>query len=241
MVLLRSFAALAAAALGAFATAQELRLDLRLAAEASVAIARHAQPSAVALLVAPTERLIPLGQEWILGDSVIVAVDFAPPTEREFAFPIGEEAVSRLGARVQAVALDSQGVFVASTVLVPGQLPPAGEVQAPLANVRLSLAILETVPPRTQLMVEFTAPTDGYALRAASVVRSGNATDVYVLLKTPGPGEGNLDVVEEHSLALDLGSDAGAFVRVHGATSPAVVMPPMWKFVRLEELVVPMQ
>jgi hypothetical protein len=64
------------------------------------------------------------------------------------------------------------------------------------------------------IWVEFETPSNDYALRFEESRQSGDGTDVFLTLEEPGPGEGQLDVVEFHSMAIGVSRQNGNHVRV---------------------------
>lgn len=85
-----------------------------------------------------------------------------------------------------------------------------------LNHVRLELISTDSIPPEFTLVASFEAISDDFGLHVQSVARRGENTDVFLVLKEPGPGEGLRDVVEWHLASVPLGLNPGQ-LRVFGA------------------------
>ena len=96
---------------------------------------------------------------------------------------------------IQAGMIDLSGKVRANpsvpvSGLAPEQAGILSETQARAMDVRLS------VTSHGKLLAEFDARSDGYAWLPVEVDEDHGCKDVYLTLKTPGKGEGNLDVAE---------------------------------------------
>lgn len=174
------------------------------------------------LLVAPDCKIGTIGGVDFLLNGVVVGL--VPRTrEAEWTLPFPPIFVAKWDLHVQALVLD-QGQVVGGPIVAMRELFAPDryveeEYKGALAKVRRRLERVDAGGYR--FVAEFTATSDGFALYHAAVVRHGEFTDVYLTLKTPGPGEGFLDLMQELQAAVELGAQPGAQVRVFAYTDPA--------------------
>jgi hypothetical protein len=177
----------------------------------------------VAMLAALGADTVRLGTGTVLASPVVLGL--AKDRRDVVVLPLAPAVAAAAGVHVQAVLLDAGGMIAPGIVLPIDRTPPPQPVlpSEPLAAVRLALEQGQGSVPAFALHAAFTAPTDGYGLRVHALVRHDHGTDVYLRLDTPGPGEGMLDIVEEHELLTKLGTDPGAKVRVLAVAAPSLV------------------
>ena len=70
------------------------------------------------------------------------------------------------------------------------------------------------VQPRTGLLVTFTTPSNDYRAWHLCTDLSADRTRVFLILQEPGTGQGQLDIVEQHRVWVDLGDGQLGSVRV---------------------------
>ena len=90
-------------------------------------------------------------------------------------------------------------------------------------QVESVLASFALPPLVSSYSVEITAtvPSNDWDLLHQVTRQSPNGTEVFLILKEPGPGEGELDVVETHRLTVDLGGQNPGGVRVYVGVTEA--------------------
>lgn len=173
-----------------------------------------------ALLVAPDAATLPFGGAEVLANGVLAG--FHPMTAlAEHRLPLLPALAAQYGLHLQAVVLDQNG-------LVAGPVMPAARLFDPLVpdeHVHVAPGRIDEVRAvlrfdyaanETTLLCTFEATSDGYALGAIATLRHADTTDVWLALKTPGPGEGMLDIAQTLTVEVPLGLDYGTKVRLFG-------------------------
>lgn len=192
------------------------------AAEQVVITTTYREPVPQLLLVAADRESVTIeGVEFLSNGAV---VGFVPKARTaEWVLPFPSPVLTIYDVHVQALVLD-HGRLVGGPIVptryvfeVDAFLPV--EHKAPLTEVAMGLERADVGD--YWFVAEFVARSDGYAIYDAAVVRHAEVTDVYLALKTPGPGEGFLDIMEELQIVVDLGAEPGAQVRVFAFADPA--------------------
>lgn len=208
----RVFTPLLAAALAGTAAAQTdlptLQLDLH-PAQVGVSIAQQGTfLGALVLGFTPDTFQLPGGQH-ILANPV-VAWYAAGDNVIANRFLVAPAVLADLDLYVQAVTLTGNAVGATEPVRMRQYL-----LDNPLLpDLAVNLAWAESQPPRLQLMADYEGRSDGYGLAVVAVEPTETGTDVYLWWRTPGPGEGMLDIVEHHLAFADLGTVPGKQVRL---------------------------
>lgn len=186
-------------------------------------VTMHETPVAHVLLASLSQNTVWIGGLEFLADAVVIGM--VPSTyAATFDLPVGAATAVDFGLHLQAVVLD--GVEIESGPVVPAVtafepkafMPKPGPVAGYLSKLDMRVDIADS--GNAWFVANFEATSDGFAMRAAAVVRNANTSDVYLTLKTPGPGEGMNDVMQNLRLDIDLGLEPGMHVRVWAIEGP---------------------
>lgn len=179
-------------------------------------------PAAHLLLAAPNGKVVSIGGVEILADGLVLGLvpNVATAT---FVLPMTAKDAAAYGVHLQALVFDGNRIIggpvvAAATAFDPtpfGPVSPTGR----LKEVAMGVEPSDTLAG-DWFVAEFTATSDGYALYPAAVVRHADVSDIYLTLKTPGPGEGYLDIVQYLRFDVGLGLKPGKLVRVFGREGP---------------------
>lgn len=181
-----------------------------------------------ALLASPSDQVaVPLPGLSILAQPSVLAsgpLDGAGRLILKAARPAG--GVYHL----QAVMLHADLQLTASAVQTLDLSPASGEDDtgddrpAVLDRVSIEAEVMESQPPRYAIVANFAADTDGYALVAQPLLKAGNGqATARFILKVPGEGEGMLDIAQDLSARVDLGTLDAAEVAIEVAVVDRIV------------------
>jgi hypothetical protein len=173
-------------------------------------------------LVALDNGSIPFMGNWILGNATVILL----PKQDDGSFQcfadlpmqcdadlwwqgVTWDAVDGLKIYpIKKVAPDPTGKVdpVSDGVTKPAPKKEEAPVQAPLP-IELSFLPGDDGSPGSVLQAKLIAPTNDYNLVLVRVDKAdaeGGKADVYLYRKVPGEGEGMLDVIEEHTVKVDM-------------------------------------
>lgn len=142
-----------------------------------------------------------------------------------YVLPVPATLLAGLGVHLQAAVLDGDLSVSAPVFAAVSGFDPTPFKKGDFDHMKGACAALEMrveridARPGTWFIAEYEGRSDGYMLRAAAVVRHADVADVYLTLKTPGPGEGMLDIVQHFRVDVEL-DDTATLVRVFGVEGP---------------------
>lgn len=180
------------------------------------------KPGLHVLVVAQNGATVPTPIGGLLAQGNAVAFAETRDGAATFTIPVSAELAAQVGANAQVVALNDGSavagpVFAARSVFDTSQPFDVSKAQKePLRDVEVHVGKSSS----KGVLFRYVAASSDHALHVAAIVRHGSLNDVYLVLKTPGPGEGLKDVVETHELRLDLGAGARPALRVFATHGP---------------------
>ena len=187
------------------------------------------QSDAAVLLLSQDEATLPGGEPPILHAKVVL------PMQRISQLTFGVDldwflVPAEIKIYAQAAAMASSGQILASDIAQLGVVretdPGAKAIETmydgPPIEIPSGLAACTRVPPLPctyALQVSVTVRSSDWDLTHHLTCLDERGSRVFLILKKPGPGEGLFDIVETHTVWVQLGEGIRADVRVYVAVT----------------------